>query len=130
MSPQKPTDFKSAAEEARETITDGDKTSRLAEEAQDKASRHASILAPIRDDLDVLIRMTRSWAIGNYSKIPWKTMVLLVGAIIYFLNPIDAIPDFIYGLGFLDDIVVIQYVVQSLRTDLDAFLAWEEARSH
>ena len=129
MSSENRTDFQDAANDARDVINDREKTSRLAEEAQDKADRHRSILAPIRNDLDVLIRMARSWALGDYSTVPWKTLVLLMGAIIYFLNPIDVIPDFVFGLGFIDDIAVVQFVVRSIREDLDAFLAWEEAHA-
>lgn len=128
MSPARSTDFADATDEARDVVQNPEKASRLADEAQDKADRHHSLLGPIREDLDVLIRMARTWALGNYDQIPWKTIVLLVGAIIYFLNPIDVIPDFIYGLGFIDDIVVIQFVVQSIRQDLDHFLAWEQSK--
>jgi uncharacterized membrane protein YkvA (DUF1232 family) len=127
MAPENSSDFKRATDEAREAVQDKNRTGRLAEEAQDKADRHRSVLSPIREDLDVLIQMVRSWAVGDYNQVPWKSIVLLVGGIIYFLNPVDLIPDFIYGLGFIDDIVVLQFVVRSVREDLDEFMAWKRA---
>lgn len=125
MTEKKRSDFEDAKDEAREAVRNKQKTSRLAEEAEEKADRHRSILSPIRGDFDTLIRMVRSWAVGDYQQIPWKTIVLIVGAVIYFLNPIDLIPDFIYGLGFVDDIAILQFVISSVREDLDQFLAWE-----
>jgi len=45
---------------------------------------------------------------------------------VYFLMPLDAIPDPIIALGFLDDLVVLRYALRHARKDLDAFLAWEK----
>jgi uncharacterized membrane protein YkvA (DUF1232 family) len=42
----------------------------------------------------------------------------------YFLSPLDAIPDWIPGIGMLDDIAVLAWVMKSLEAELDAFRAW------
>mgnify|MGYP001589741621 FL=1 len=46
----------------------------------------------------------------------------------YFLSPIDAIPDFIPVFGMLDDIAVLAWVMKSLSAELSAFRAWREAQ--
>ena len=51
-------------------------------------------------------------------------MLVTVG-IIYFVSPIDLIPDVIAGIGFIDDAAVIGLVVMQIKADLDNFLAWE-----
>ena len=38
---------------------------------------------------------------------PTRVRAILVGALAYFVLPFDAIPDFIAGLGFTDDVTVL-----------------------
>ncbi|RMO67298.1 hypothetical protein ALQ27_103559 [Pseudomonas syringae pv. delphinii] len=47
----------------------------------------------------------------------------------YFLSPLDAIPDWIPGLGMLDDIAVLAWVTKHLSDELDAFRAWRAQQS-
>ena len=53
-------------------------------------------------------------------------MLAAIGALVYFLMPFDALPDFIFAFGLLDDIALIGKVVQMCRRDLQAFRAWEQ----
>lgn len=77
-------------------------------------------------NLGVLIRLTRDWGRGRYRVIPKKSLLALVGALVYFLMPLDAIPDPILGLGFLDDMAVLGYAMRYARKDLDDFVEWEK----
>jgi uncharacterized membrane protein YkvA (DUF1232 family) len=45
--------------------------------------------------------------------------------IIYFVSPIDLIPDFIPVAGYVNDAAVIAFVVRQVKIDLDKFTAWE-----
>ena len=56
---------------------------------------------------------------------PMWARALIVGALGYFICPLDAIPDFLPVIGFLDDAAVLAWVVSRVRRDLDEFLAWE-----
>jgi uncharacterized membrane protein YkvA (DUF1232 family) len=38
---------------------------------------------------------------------PWYAKVLAIAVVAYALSPIDLIPDFIPGLGYLDDLVIV-----------------------
>jgi uncharacterized membrane protein YkvA (DUF1232 family) len=40
-------------------------------------------------------------------KTPFFVKGTIAGALVYFISPIDALPDFIIGLGFTDDAGVI-----------------------
>jgi uncharacterized membrane protein YkvA (DUF1232 family) len=44
-----------------------------------------------------------------------------VATILYFLTPIDLIPDFIIGLGYLDDAALIGWTMNAVKSDVDAF---------
>jgi uncharacterized membrane protein YkvA (DUF1232 family) len=41
------------------------------------------------------------------SRTPLAARAVLLGAVAYFVTPIDVIPDFILGLGFTDDATVL-----------------------
>jgi uncharacterized membrane protein YkvA (DUF1232 family) len=41
---------------------------------------------------------------------PKRSKMIIVGALVYFLSPIDAIPDLLGPLGFSDDLAVIALV--------------------
>ncbi len=43
----------------------------------------------------------------RHPKTPWSMRLVLVFILLYAVNPIDIIPDFIPVLGMLDDIVII-----------------------
>lgn len=46
-------------------------------------------------------RMASAYARGYYKDIPWKALMSVVAALLYFVNPLDLIPDVIPGLGFI-----------------------------
>ncbi|HOX36133.1 MAG TPA: YkvA family protein [Methanoregulaceae archaeon] len=43
----------------------------------------------------------------NDPRIPWYAKAIIVLTVVYALSPIDLVPDFIPGIGFLDDLVII-----------------------
>ena len=47
---------------------------------------------------------------------PLKAKGILLGALAYFLLPIDTIPDFVLGLGFTDDMAVLLAAFNVVRT--------------
>jgi uncharacterized membrane protein YkvA (DUF1232 family) len=72
-----------------------------------------------------LVRMLQAYLQGNYKHIPWQSLVMAMAAIVYFVTPVDFIPDFILGLGLLEDAALLSWVVQSLYSDITKFQAWE-----
>jgi uncharacterized membrane protein YkvA (DUF1232 family) len=42
---------------------------------------------------------------------PWSARVSILGALGYFVSPLDLIPDFVPVMGFADDIVVLELAV-------------------
>ena len=47
---------------------------------------------------------------------PLKAKGILIGALAYFILPVDAVPDFILGLGFTDDMAVLLAAFNVVRT--------------
>ncbi len=98
----------------------------LVREAYDKLFEEEDALRQIRADLVVLLRLVHAWATRRYTAVPWKTLLYAVGAITYFVVPVDVIPDFIPAVGLMDDIAVVAAVVRALHRDLEAFRTWEQ----
>lgn len=98
----------------------------LAKQATHKAFKNQEFLGSIWDDLVTISRMLLAWARGNYKVLPWGSVLAIIAALLYFVNPFDAIPDFIVGTGFIDDAAVIGLVIQSLRRNIDQFKQWEQ----
>lgn len=70
-------------------------------------------------------RMVRAYAKREYPHLPWKSLLAIIGSLLYFLNPLDLIPDFIPGIGLLDDITVLAWAYKSLGGDVMRFEEWE-----
>ncbi len=101
----------------------------LAQATRRADSRRArGLIGGTVEDLRLLFRMLHAWLGGRY-RVPWKTVVAAVGAVLYFVMPLDAIPDVIFAFGLLDDAAVIAFVVSRIRKDLDSFREWEQTPS-
>jgi uncharacterized membrane protein YkvA (DUF1232 family) len=74
-----------------------------------------------------MLRLVRAYSEGAYRNVPESTLVVIIAAIIYVVNPLDLIPDAIPALGFLDDATVLALAVRRTRQTLDAFMVWETA---
>src|SRR5205085_10558543 len=74
-----------------------------------------------------MLRLIRAYSQGSYRDVPESTLVVIIAAIIYIVNPLDVIPDAIPALGFLDDATVLALAVRRSRQTLDDFMAWETA---
>ena len=75
-------------------------------------------------ELKTMLHLVQAWARGAYSGVSKGNLVLIVGAVVYFLMPTDLVPDFIAGLGLVDDAAVIAWVVAAVRDELEKFEAW------
>lgn len=73
-----------------------------------------------------LVRMIQAYAAGSYRSVDKSNMVLVVAAILYFISPIDIVPDYLPVIGFLDDITLITWVITTLGTELEKFEAHED----
>jgi uncharacterized membrane protein YkvA (DUF1232 family) len=114
-----------AAWRGRRCAKDADRTRRLVDAAEAKAGLRKGRLRAMFGSLSALLRLVRAWVNGSYRVVPWKSLVMAVGGLIYFVLPLDIFPDFIPLLGFFDDAAVIAYIVRTIQQDLDAFTDWE-----
>jgi uncharacterized membrane protein YkvA (DUF1232 family) len=110
---------------ARKALASNPTVMRLLTAASAMLERNPGRLGNLAGEVGALIRMARESLRGTYRRVPRRTLVAVVGGLIYFLDPLDLIPDAIPVLGFLDDAVVLAWVISQVRRDLDLYLAWE-----
>jgi uncharacterized membrane protein YkvA (DUF1232 family) len=113
--------FSQAKEAAERLLQEQERIKDVLSDALAKAEKQKPKISNFWENLKLLIQMVHAYINGNYKQIPWKTLLLSVAAILYFLNPLDMIPDFLPGLGYLDDATVLAFVVNSVKKDLEKF---------
>lgn len=94
-----------------------------------KGANQGSRLGKLKDDLKLLQALCLAYWRGDYRAISKKSLITVVAGLMYFLSPIDAIPDFIPVFGMLDDIAVLAWVMKTLDDELSAFRAWRDQLS-
>lgn len=47
--------------------------------------------------------------------------LLIIGSLLYLVFPVDIVPDFIIGLGILDDITVLTFIWVALKSEIDDY---------
>ncbi|MNQ74411.1 hypothetical protein D3C85_891660 [compost metagenome] len=81
-------------------------------------------LGKLKDDLRLLQALCLAYWRGEYRAISPKALVAVVAGLMYFLSPIDAIPDFLPLFGMFDDIAVLAWLMKTLADELNAFRVW------
>jgi uncharacterized membrane protein YkvA (DUF1232 family) len=91
---------------------------------KDYARNKKHFIQDFKSDLLTLVQLLRDWSKGIYPDVPPKTILLVVAALLYFLSPVDTIPDFLGAIGFTDDAAVILFVLNTLRNEIGVYKNW------
>jgi uncharacterized membrane protein YkvA (DUF1232 family) len=78
------------------------------------------------DDIKLMIGLIGDYYSGKYRDIPWKVLTSIVGAVAYFISPVDAIPDIIPILGYTDDAFILKLALDFAKEDLDKYKSWKK----
>lgn len=112
-------EYEKYRKKAEEYINDREKTRNLLDQAAKKAKKQGP-LDKIWDDIQLMFGLLGDWLSGTY-KVSTGTILAILGAVIYFVTPIDAIADFIPVLGWMDDAAVFTLVINQIRAELDRY---------
>ncbi len=77
--------------------------------------------------LQTMLRLVRACEQGEYKQVSKEALLWIVTALNYLVDPYDLIPDSTPFLGFVDDAIVVEFVVDKTRETLDDFMIWETA---
>ena len=78
-----------------------------------KAGKLKSHLGAVATKFGLLVRMLQADRRGEF-KIPAMDKLKIIGAIVYVISTIDAVPDILPIIGFGDDIGIVTYVISKL----------------
>ena len=121
----KESSIKEYISKAKKIINDDEKLKKLIEDVLKKLKEISSdkkTSAKLNDSLRLFIRIINAYTSKEYTYVPWKTICLIVAGLIYFIYPVDLIPDFIPVSGLIDDIALIAWIYESIQEDIDNFL--------
>jgi len=122
--------FRSYLGRARRLVRDPAALDDLAQHARSKAAGSSNgRIRELGDRIKLLGRLVRAYANGTYREISVGNIVLIVAAILYFVTPIDLIPDAVPGAGLMDDATVLAFVLAKLELELERFSAWEKSHA-
>lgn len=119
---------KSSMNVSKEVIRDNRRTTETLNKAADKA-RETPELGEYIEDLWLLFGMIRDYCNGSYRDIPTGTIIGALACVIYFLSPIDLIPDVVPVIGQLDDITVLIWALKQLRGDIQRYKYWTQNKN-
>ncbi|WP_306010054.1 YkvA family protein [Bacillus sp. MMSF_3328] len=121
-------EYKKYESRAAKYLNDPGKTSGLLSKASKKADSRKNSLSEVWDKLQLLFELIKAYSKGQYRDISAKTAVTVIAGILYFVSPLDLVPDFLAGIGILDDAAIIGFIIKQIANELERFKLWRETQ--
>jgi uncharacterized membrane protein YkvA (DUF1232 family) len=90
-------------------------------ELDEKFKKVPEKLTKLVNQVKLLYELVRSYVDGTYREIPWISIAMAAAALVYFLAPIDIVPDMIPGIGYIDDLLVVRFALSAIGSDLRTY---------
>ena len=115
---------------AESYVDNKEKTKELLEVAMEKAeSKKLGPIGELWDKLQLVFSLVKDWVNGSYREIPKGTIITIIIGIVYFVSPLDIIPDIILPLGFVDDAAVLGFIIKQVGSDLERYRVWKDRKN-
>lgn len=98
---------------------------RRSKDIEDKLPKLKALL----EQAKVMLSMVRDYWSGRYREIPYWAIGAMALALLYVLNPADLFPDFILGVGYLDDAAVVAFCLKLVEQELERYKQWLAAQA-
>lgn len=72
-----------------------------------------------------MLRLLKAYSTRRYKELARDDLLTVISAVAYFVSPLDLIPDFAEGVGYVDDAMVVRAVHRQVQEALDRFMEWE-----
>lgn len=92
-----------------------------------KAESKSAYLDGKVDEFRLLISMGKDVFAGRYRMNKWNLSVI-AATIAYVISPLDAIPDLVPLMGWVDDVTIVSYAVSKLADEIKNYRAYTEAK--
>ena len=84
------------------------------------------LFARLFQDLKLLFPLVKDYWNGTYREVSIRSIFIFLAALAYIICPIDLIPDYLIGLGQIDDAAILGFALFFLEKDLTKYKAWRE----
>ncbi|MCL7986904.1 YkvA family protein [Sphingobacterium sp. lm-10] len=101
------------------------RTYQLSRKDLDKADSLSANLKAQGQDFKLLVGMAKDTLTGKYKMNKWN-MSIIVGTVVYVISPLDAVPDIIPVLGWLDDVAIVSYALTKLQKEIERYKAEQQ----
>lgn len=118
--------FDAFTKKASTLLNDKGKTTSKIQEAIKKATANKGSLSNVWDQIQLFFALAKDYSSGVYTDIPKSAIIAIMAGLLYFISPLDIIPDFILGLGFLDDAFILGMVYKKVAKELERYQEWKE----
>ena len=109
-------------------LADGGKMDQLLEQVEAKLETVPKAGAYLAD-VPRMIALLKDYIQKDYTEVPKTTLVMIVAALLYLVNPKDIIPDKYLGVGLIDDAAVIAACIALTKGELSEYDAWKDAKT-
>lgn len=120
------------SEKAKKIIDNPEKVSAVLEKAMDLCEdlSHVRFVGKYFKDISLVCSMLNDYICKRYTKVPMATVITLLAAVLYFISPVDIIPDFIPLIGHLDDMIIFGFVTDAAKVDLKKYEKWKKGNEN
>lgn len=80
--------------------------------------------------IPIFIQMVKYYFTKEYTDLPLGTVIAIISTLLYLVSPVDLIPDFIPGLGYLDDAAVVMACLKLVESDVKEFIIWRDTNKN
>lgn len=80
----------------------------------------------VKSQLQLMIRFIKAYATGEYRAVPFRSMATIVGVLVYFISPLDIIPDVLPLIGIADDVALVVWLFNVLENEIAKYSEWEK----
>ena len=110
---------------AKKIVSDPQRMEKLAKESFSLLKGEGKLAEVQREGL-LLWKLAKDTVTGRYRGLKKRNLFLIVAGLMYLVNPMDLLPDFLFAVGFADDIGVLMYVFRKLDGEIKAYEAWRD----
>lgn len=73
----------------------------------------------------LMLELSDDFRTGRYRDVSWFSIAIASACLVYAVSPSDVIPDFLPGLGTIDDMVVLTLATRLLQKDIRKYLQFK-----
>ncbi|MEG1723780.1 MAG: YkvA family protein [Anaerovoracaceae bacterium] len=118
---------KNSTWKAEKIIQDKEKTCMLFDDAMDMLESFP-MLGPYMTEIPYMLHMVVDALKGEYKNLPMKSIVGITAGVLYFVSPIDLIPDIVPMAGQMDDVGVLIWVLNAVHRDIEKYKVWRKTK--